>query len=136
MTVYVWGILAGSAVGLLASTLGRLYASTYYALQDTRTPLRFGMIRVILTIVLGYLFAIPLPPPLGHRPARGARPASRFRPALAGWVEFFLLRRGLNRRIGGPESPAPLWRGCGAGPAAAAVAAWAVKLASVRVSIL
>ncbi|HEY0351297.1 MAG TPA: murein biosynthesis integral membrane protein MurJ, partial [Gemmatimonadales bacterium] len=30
-TVYVWGILAGSAVGLLASTLGRLYASTFYA---------------------------------------------------------------------------------------------------------
>ena len=37
--VYVWGILAGSAVGLLASTLGRLYSSTYYALRDTRTPL-------------------------------------------------------------------------------------------------
>jgi putative peptidoglycan lipid II flippase len=29
MTVYVWAILAGSAVGLLASTWGRLYASTY-----------------------------------------------------------------------------------------------------------
>ena len=38
-SVYVWGILAGSAVGLLASTLGRLYSSTYYALRDTRTPL-------------------------------------------------------------------------------------------------
>ena len=36
MTVYVWAILAGSAIGLLASTWGRLYASTYYALQDTR----------------------------------------------------------------------------------------------------
>src|ERR1051326_3661997 len=35
---YVWTILAGSAVGLLASTLGRLYSSTYYALQDTKTP--------------------------------------------------------------------------------------------------
>ena len=62
MTVYVWGILAGSAVGLLASTLGRLYASTFYALQDTRTPLRFGIIRVILTVGLGYLFAIPSRP--------------------------------------------------------------------------
>ena len=37
--IYVWGILAGSAVGLLASSLGRLYSSTYYALRDTRTPL-------------------------------------------------------------------------------------------------
>src|SRR6185503_458404 len=31
-SVYTWGILAGSTIGLLASTLGRLYASTYYAL--------------------------------------------------------------------------------------------------------
>ena len=37
---YVWGILAGSSVGLLASTMGRLYSSAYYALRDTRTPLR------------------------------------------------------------------------------------------------
>ena len=72
MTVYVWAILAGSAVGLLASTWGRLYASTYYALQDTRTPLRFAMVRVALTIVLGYLFAIPLPLQLGIDPRWGA----------------------------------------------------------------
>ena len=42
-SLYVWGILAGSAVGLLASTLGRLYSSTYYALRDTRTPLNFAV---------------------------------------------------------------------------------------------
>src|SRR5271170_7720801 len=47
--VYVWGILAGATVGLLASTLGRLYSSTYYALRDTRTPLRFAIVRVVLT---------------------------------------------------------------------------------------
>ena len=41
-TVYVWAILAGSAIGLLPSTLGRLYSSTYYALRDTRTPLRYA----------------------------------------------------------------------------------------------
>src|SRR5579884_3604185 len=35
-SVYVWAILAGSAVGLLASTMGRLYSSAYYALRDTR----------------------------------------------------------------------------------------------------
>src|SRR5207249_4201142 len=52
---YLWGILAGSAVGLLASTLGRLYASTYYAMRDTRTPLRYALVRVALTTVLGYL---------------------------------------------------------------------------------
>ena len=33
-------------VGLLASTLGRLYSSTYYALRDTRTPLGFAIVRI------------------------------------------------------------------------------------------
>jgi putative peptidoglycan lipid II flippase len=125
MTLYVWGILAGSAVGLLASTLGRLYASTFYALQDTRTPLRFAVIRVGLTIVLGYLFAIPLPGALGldHRWGAAGLTVSA---GLAGWVEFALLRRALNRRIGRTGLPpallARLWAGAiGAGLAGAAV---------------
>src|SRR5205823_10937665 len=63
--IYVWGVLAGSAIGLLASSLGRLYSSTYYALRDTRTPLRYALVRVTLTTVLGYAFAIPLPRWLG-----------------------------------------------------------------------
>ena len=77
MTVYVWGILAGSAVGLLASTMGRLYASTFYALHDTRTPLRFAVLRVALTIGLGYLFALPLPRALGVEAALGRGRAHR-----------------------------------------------------------
>ena len=55
--IYVWGVLAGSAVGLLASTSGRLYSSAFYALRNTRTPLNFAMIRVALTLALGYFFA-------------------------------------------------------------------------------
>ena len=70
-TVLVWWILAGSAVGLLASTLGRLYSSTYYAMRDTRTPLRYAVIRVILTTVLGYLSALVLPPIFGVPPLLG-----------------------------------------------------------------
>ena len=53
--IYVWGILAGSTVGLLATTLGRLYSSAYYALIDTRTPLRYALLRVALTSGLGLL---------------------------------------------------------------------------------
>ncbi|HEY6299538.1 MAG TPA: murein biosynthesis integral membrane protein MurJ, partial [Candidatus Binatus sp.] len=63
--VYVWAVLAGSGVGLLAATMGRLYNSAFYALFDTRTPLRFAIIRVVLTVISGYLCAIPLPPLLG-----------------------------------------------------------------------
>ena len=97
MTVYVWAILAGSAIGLLASTWGRLYASTYYALQDTRTPLRFALIRVALTIVLGYLFAIPLPVQLGIDPRWGAAGTHRVGTGLAGWVEFHPASAGTAR---------------------------------------
>ncbi len=34
---------------------GRLYSSTYYALRDTRTPLRYAIVRVSLTTALGYV---------------------------------------------------------------------------------
>lgn len=96
---WVWGILAGSAVGLLASTLGRLYASTFYALRDTRTPLRCAVVRVALTIALGILFALPLPRALGIDPRWGAAGLTASA-GLAGWIELGLLRRALGRRIG------------------------------------
>ena len=98
-TLYVWGILAGSSVGLLASTLGRLYSSTYYALHDTRTPLLFAVARVLLGIALGYSFALLLPAALGID-ARFGIIGLTVASGVAGWVEFFLLRRALNRRIG------------------------------------
>jgi putative peptidoglycan lipid II flippase len=125
---YVWGILAGSTVGLLASTLGRLYASTYYALHDTRSPLRFAIVRVSLTTALGYLFAIPLPPMLGIDPKWGVAGLT-VSAGIAGWIEFALLRRTLNRRIGRTGLPfdfvIKLWSGAVAG----AAIAWAIKLA-------
>jgi putative peptidoglycan lipid II flippase len=97
--IYVWGILAGSTVGMLASTLGRLYSSGYYALRDTRTPLRFAVVRVILTTVLGYLSALPLPKILGIAPRWGVAGLT-ISAGVASWVEFTLLQRGMRRRIG------------------------------------
>jgi putative peptidoglycan lipid II flippase len=124
-TYYVWGILAGSAVGLLASTLGRLYSSTYYALRDTRTPLFFALVRVGLTLTLGVIAALWLPAVLGLERRWGAAGLTASA-GVAGWVEFYLLRRTLNRRIGRtgvePSFVAVLWL-------AAAIAAgcgWAV----------
>jgi putative peptidoglycan lipid II flippase len=96
---YVWGILAGSAVGLLAATMGRLYSSALYARRDTRTPLRFAIVRVVLTILLGYLFAIHLPGWLGLSPRWGAAGLTASA-GIAAWVEFTLLRRAVQQRIG------------------------------------
>jgi putative peptidoglycan lipid II flippase len=98
-TLYVWALLVGSGVGLVASTSGRLCSSAFYALHDTRTPLRFAIVRVLLTVVLGYLFAFPIPKILGLNPSWGLAglPASA---GVAGWIEFLLLRRALRRRVG------------------------------------
>lgn len=130
-TIFVWGILAGSTVGLLASTLGRLYSSTYYALRDTRTPLRFAVVRVVLTTALGYLFALPLPRALGIDPRWGVAGLTSSA-GLAGWVEFYLLRRSLNLRIGrtglAASFVARLWIAALAG----AGLAWAIKLLAGR----
>lgn len=126
--VYVWGILAGSAVGLLASTLGRLYSSTYYAMRDTRTPLRFAIVRVILTTALGYLFAIPLPRWLGIAQVWGAAGLTASA-GIAGWVEMLLLRRTLNARIGRTGLAAPYVAELWGASALGATAGWAIKLA-------
>lgn len=124
--IYVWGILGGATVGLLASTLGRLYSSTYYALRDTRTPLRFAVLRVILTTVLGYLCAIPLPPMLGIA-ARWGVAGLTISAGISSWVEFTLLRRTLNRRIGHTGLPVDYLVRLWAAALLAAGAGWAVK---------
>jgi putative peptidoglycan lipid II flippase len=125
--VYIWGILAGSAIGLLASTLGRLYASAYYALGDTRTPLYFASVRIAMGTGLGYLGAIPLPLILGLD-ARWGVAGLTLASSLAGWVELTLLRGTLNRRIGHTgltgSLVAKLWNAATAG----AVLAWMLKL--------
>jgi len=128
MTLYVWAILAGSTVGLLASTLGRLYASTFYALQDTRTPLRYAVLRVVLTLVLGYLFAIPLPELIGVERRWGAAGLT-VSAGLAGWVEFSLLRQSLNRRIGRTGISIAIMTRLWLGAIGAAIAGAVVKLA-------
>jgi putative peptidoglycan lipid II flippase len=124
---YVWGILAGSAVGLLAQTLGRLYSSTYYALRDTRTPLRFAIVRVILTTGLGFLFALRVPKWIGIDPAWGAAGLTSSA-GIAGWVEFTLLRHFLNRRIGTTGLPVSLSAKLWTSAAIAAAVAWTAKL--------
>jgi len=101
---YVWAVLAGSSVGLLATSLGRLYSSAFYALFDTRTPLRFAVIRVVLTTILGYIFALPLPRWLGIHQEWGVAGLTASA-GIAGWVEFALLRRGLRDKIGATPLP-------------------------------
>jgi putative peptidoglycan lipid II flippase len=139
-TLFVWYILMGSTVGLLAATWGRLYSSAFYALRDTRTPLWFALIRVFLTACLGLLFAFPLRPYLNsvllhslHLPEPGlphietglGAVGLTLSAGMAGWVEFLLLRRALQARIGSTalpnHYPAKIW----AAALCASAAGWA-----------
>jgi putative peptidoglycan lipid II flippase len=125
-TRYVWSILAGSAIGLVAATVGRLYSSAYYALRDTRTPLRYAVVRVVLTTALGYLFSLPIPRWIGH-PSWGAAGLTASY-GISAWVEFWLLRRGMARRIGEIDSARPYFARLWISAVVAAAAAWGVKL--------
>jgi putative peptidoglycan lipid II flippase len=125
-SMYVWILLIGSGVGLVASTSGRLCSSTFYALRDTRTPLLCAIVRVVLTILLGYLAAFPLPRLLNLDPKLGLAglPASA---GVSGWIEFLLLRRSLRRRIGSFSVPAEVLLQLWSSAAAAAACSYPLK---------
>jgi putative peptidoglycan lipid II flippase len=124
---YVWAVLAAYTIGLLAATLGRLYTSAFWALKDTRTPLRYATLRVGLAAGLGWLLAFPVPRWLAIPPRLGLIGLSAAA-GIAAWIEFALLRRAMNRRIGEtglePSYQAKLWGAA----AVSACAAFMVKL--------
>jgi putative peptidoglycan lipid II flippase len=106
-TLYVWGVLGGSTIGLLSATMGRIYSSAFYALKDTRTPLKFAVIRVALTTVLGIGCALYLPKLLGVDASWGTAGLTASAGA-SGWVEFILLRKGMNKKTGKTGVPIAL----------------------------
>jgi putative peptidoglycan lipid II flippase len=111
-TLLVWLILAGYSLGLLASTATRLYASGYYAMKDTRTPAKIALARVLVAAVIGATLMVSLEPvTVFGATIGGAAPLELVgRPlgvvglsvaaGIAAWIEWFLYRRGLRRRIG------------------------------------
>jgi len=126
-TTYVWAILAAAALGLPASTLGRLYASSFYAQNDTRTPLRFSLLRVVVATTLGFAAAIYLPGLLGVDRRWGIAGLT-LASALAGSLEYVLLRRALVRRIGRIALPIPLLVQLWTAALVGAAVAWTVKM--------
>jgi putative peptidoglycan lipid II flippase len=124
---WVWGALGGAAVGLLASTMGRLYSSASYALGDTRTPLRAALVRVMLGGLCGWIAALHLPRALGLD-ARWGVAALTAVSGLAAWLEYSMLRRALASRVGDAGLPgslaAGLWACALAAGGGSASAAW------------
>lgn len=103
-TAFVWAVLAGSTVGLLAITQSRLYSSAFYAMNDTRTPLKFAIIRVMLASIVGFFASQYVPLLLGIDKLYGTvgiTAASGF----SGWIEYRLLRSNISKRIGSVGLP-------------------------------
>ena len=102
---FTWYILIGSAIALSAQTSGRLYSSAFYALKDTRTPLKFAAVRVGLGIALGYFAVVVLPGLLGLPQHLGAVFIT-VTTGVTAWVEMSLLKRALARELGALPSMA------------------------------
>lgn len=139
-TLIVWYVLIGSSIGLLVSTIGRLYSSAFYALHDTRTPFRIALVRVSVGAGLALLFgfvmrdqfgalirAVGLPLPAAGAAALGVVGISAAS-ALAAWVEFLLLRRGMHARVGRGEPKGTYFLSLWAAAFVAGAAALAVHL--------
>jgi putative peptidoglycan lipid II flippase len=106
-TLYVWSILAGSSIGLLAGTMARLYATASWAFGDTRTPLRCAAARVGVAGMLGWGAAMFLPGHLGIEPRWGVAGLS-LASGVGALLEYHLLRRALSRRVAGTGLPLSL----------------------------
>lgn len=109
---WLHGTVGAAAVGLLAATMGRLYSTTLYALQDTRTPQRRAMVRVALGAGLAMAGARWGPAFAGIDPMWAVAFLS-LGSGIAAWVECTLLRRDVSRRLGpvalDPRLGARLW---------------------------
>jgi putative peptidoglycan lipid II flippase len=126
-TIWVWQALAGATIGLLASTWGRLYSSAFFAMRDTRTPRNYALIRVALTIALGFLFALGIPYWTGIDRKWGVLGLTASA-GIAGWVEFFLLRNALEKRIGAMRMARSRSLALWGAALGAAAAGWGAKL--------
>jgi putative peptidoglycan lipid II flippase len=109
-TMIVWIVLAGSAIGLVPNTLGRLYNSALYALGQPRLPLYAALARLGIGALGGYLVVLPLREALGYSVAWGAFGLTAAA-AIAAWVEFSVLFTMLRRRIGAVGIPTKLAAG-------------------------
>jgi putative peptidoglycan lipid II flippase len=110
-TVLVGGVLAAYGVGLLGQATVKLFASGFYALRDTRTPVRIAVLSLAVSAVLSWVLMRRLGP-------AGIALGS----SIGGTLNVILHLRDLDRRIGTVLGGAD-WRVLGVAVIAALAAA-------------
>ncbi|PYP12442.1 MAG: murein biosynthesis integral membrane protein MurJ [Gemmatimonadetes bacterium] len=61
-TMLVGGVLAAYGIGLLGTSTVRLFASGFYAMRDTRTPVRIAITSLVISALLSWFFMRRLGP--------------------------------------------------------------------------
>jgi putative peptidoglycan lipid II flippase len=110
-TALVGGVLAAYGVGLLGQATVKLFASGFYALRDTRTPVRIAIASLVVSGLLSWVLMRPLGP-------AGIALGS----SVGGMLNMALQLRALDRRVG-PVVTGGDWRVLGTVVAAGLVAA-------------
>ena len=114
-------------MGLLASTFARLVSSAFYALHDTKTPFRFALVRVIIAAVLSFTLSVKVPPLLGLEAVYGTAGLT-LASGIAGWIEFYLLKRTLTVIIGPFNMKKTLMIKLWASAVSGIAAGWGIKI--------
>ena len=104
----VYLILAAYAVGLVATSSSRILQNGYYALRDTSTPARIAVLRVFLGATVGLVLmlfleryrVVDIASVASSKGLRLGVVGMALGSALAAWIEWWALRRGLGRRLG------------------------------------
>lgn len=94
--------LQAYAPGLIVFSLAKIFVPAFYGMQDTKTPVKIGMIAVALNLTLNILFIVILPQAVKHA-------GLAFATVLSSVFNMSCLARILQKRIGNPD-----WKKIGA----------------------
>ncbi len=121
-------VLSALALGLGATSRTRLLSSAFWALEDTRTPLNFAVLRILLATATGYAVVQWARERFGFS-VMEATFGFTLASSCGAWIEFGLSTRALRARIGAFGQP---WRDLAKPWVAALVAgglAWGLAVA-------
>lgn len=96
--------LMGASFGLLGYSLVKVLAPGYYARQDTRTPVRVGLVALAVTMAFNLLVVVPA----WYEGFVAPHALLALSPGVGAYVNVWLLHRGLVRR--GVFVPSAEWR--------------------------
>ena len=105
--IFGWGVFDAAAVdhtaialqfyapGLMVFCLAKVFVPAFYALQDTKTPFRLGLLAVFVNFSLNVLFVVTWPMEIRHA-------GLAFATVVSEGVNGFALGFLLHRRLGSP----------------------------------